>query len=273
VIDADLSGYFDSIPHGKLLRIVSRRISDGGILKLIRGWLKAPIVERDPRTGKPNQKGNDQGTPQGGVISPLLANAYLNQLDWEVNERCESKPVMVRYADDFVILARKGNGAELLERLKRWLTRRGLKLNETKTRLVDLRQEGIRFLGFEMMGRRARRSQKWYPHVEPHPKSMQKLRETVREKLNRGTLNRGLEEVIPELNRQLKGWSHYFHYGNSTRAFEQVNRYMVGRLSRWWWRKHGCCYGQWNTLTAEDLYERWGLFKLPTYAAWNRSST
>ncbi len=100
VIDADLSGYFDSIPHGKLLRIVSQRVSDGAILKLIKGWLRAPIVERDPQTGRTNQKDNDRGTPQGGVISPLLANAYLNRLDWEVNERCEGKPVMVRYADD-----------------------------------------------------------------------------------------------------------------------------------------------------------------------------
>ena len=137
VIDADLSGYFDSIAHGKLLRIVSRRVSDGQILKLIKGWLKAPIVERDPGTGRTNQKDNDRGTPQGGVISPLLANAYLNRLDWEVNERCESKPVMVRYADDFVILSRKGQGAGLMERLKKWLTHRGLTLNERKTRLVE----------------------------------------------------------------------------------------------------------------------------------------
>jgi len=268
VMDADLSGYFDSIPHRALLRIVSRRISDGMILKLVRGWLKAPIVERNPKTGKRTQKDNDQGTPQGGVISPLLANAYLNRLDWEVNERCAGKPVMVRYADDFVILARKGQGPQLLERLKRWLTHRGLKLNETKTRLVDLRREGIKFLGFEIMGRQATHSKKWYPHVEPHPKSLKKLRDKIREKLNRGTLGRGLEEVIPELNRQLKGWSHYFHYGNSTQAFGQVNRYVVGRLSRWWWRKHGCRRGQWNQLTVEVLQERYQLFRLPQTAAW-----
>ena len=119
-----------------------------------------------------------------------------------------------------------------------------MKLNETKTRLVDLRREGIKFLGFEMMGRQATRSKKGYPPVEPHPKSRKKLRDKIREKLNRGTLGRGLEEGIPELNRQLKGWSHYFHYGNSTQAFGQVNRYGVGRLSRWWWRKHGCRRGR-----------------------------
>jgi hypothetical protein len=112
---------------------------------------------------------------------------------------------MVRYADDFVILARQGQGTQLMERLKKWLTHRGLKLNETKTRLVDLRREGIKFLGFELMGRQATRSEKWSPLVEPHPKSLQKLRDKIREKLNRGTLRRGLEEVIPELNRQLEG--------------------------------------------------------------------
>ena len=177
---------------------------------------------------------------------------------------------MVRDADDFVILARKGQGPQLLERLKRWLTHRGLKLNETKTRLVDLRREGIKFLGFERMGRQATRSKKWYPHGEPHPKSLKKLRDKMREKLNRGTLGRALEEVIPELNRQLKGWSHYFHYGNSTRAFGEVNRYVVGRLSRGWWRKHGCRRGQWNQLTVEVLQERYPLFRRPQTTAWRR---
>jgi RNA-directed DNA polymerase len=110
VIDADLSGYFDSIPHWELLRLVARRVSDGRILALIRAWLRAPIVERDPDTGRPTITGNRRGTPQGGVISPLLANLYLNRLDWQVNERCERRPVLVRYADDFVILSRPGQG-------------------------------------------------------------------------------------------------------------------------------------------------------------------
>ncbi len=268
VIDADLSGYFDSIPHHRLLRIVSRRISDGQVLKLIKGWLKAPIVERDLKTGRSHTKGNDRGTPQGGVISPLLANAYLNRLDWEVNERCESKPVMVRYADDFVILARPGQAAPLQERLKCWLSRRGLTLNEKKTRLVDLRQEAIKFLGFELVVRHGHKSGRRYLHIEPHPKSLKKLRMKVREKLNRSTLHRGLDEVIPALNRQLKGWSHYFHIGNSTKVFSDINRYMYGRLSRWAWRKQGCREGLWQQFTGNSLWERHGLFKLPTWARW-----
>jgi group II intron reverse transcriptase/maturase len=106
IIDADLSGYFDSIPHRKLLAIVSQRISDGNILKLIKGWLKAPVVEGGQGGNPPRRQRNEQGTPQGGIVSPMLANAYLNRLDWEVNERCELKPVMVRYADDCAPRAR-----------------------------------------------------------------------------------------------------------------------------------------------------------------------
>ena len=146
VIDADLSGYFDSILHPPPLKPAARRISDGTMLELIGAWLRAPIDEEDPAGGPPRRRRNERGTPQGGVISPLLANLYLNRLDHEVNERCECKPVMVRYADDFVILCRRGQGNALLGRLKTWLGRRGLTLNEQKTRLVDLRREGIKFL-------------------------------------------------------------------------------------------------------------------------------
>ena len=130
-------------------------------------------------------------------ISPLLANAHLNRLDWEVNENCQLKPVMVRYADDFVILSRPGKGEELMARLKRWLERGGLVLNEKKTRLVDIRQEGIKFLGFALAWRRGR-SGRSYPHVEPHPKSLKKLRDGLGEKLNRGTLRRPAQEVVRE---------------------------------------------------------------------------
>ena len=168
VIDADLSGYFDSIPHAELLRLVARRVSDGAILALLKAWLRAPIVERNPDTGRPHLTGNKRGTPQGGVISPLLANLYLNRLDWQVNERCELRPVLVRYADDFVILSRPGQGSELKARLQRWLDRHGLKLNEEKTRLLEVRQAGFKFLGFGVSWRQGK-SGRGYPHMEPHP--------------------------------------------------------------------------------------------------------
>jgi group II intron reverse transcriptase/maturase len=190
VMDADLSGYIDSIPHRELLRLVARRVSDGRILALIKAWLRAPIVERNPDPGRPTITGNRRGTPQGGVISPLLANLYLSRLDWQVNERCEVHPVMVRYADDFVILSRPGPGAELQARLKQWLAAHGLTLNETKTRTLEVRAEGFKFLGFGVSWRRGKTGRN-YPHMEPHPKSQTKLRDKLREKLNHWTLMPG----------------------------------------------------------------------------------
>ena len=270
VIDADLSGYFDSIPHRELLRLVARRVSDGRILALIQAWLRAPIVERDPDTGRPTLTGNRRGTPQGGVISPLLANLYLHRLDWQVNERCEWRPVLVRYADDFVILTRPGQGPELMARLQRWLEAHGLKLNETKTRRLDVRAEGFKFLGFGVSWRRGK-SGRNYPHVEPHPKSQTKLRDKLREKLNHWTLWRAAEEVIPEVNRMLKGWGGYFHYANSTRVFDRTNPYVAQRLQRWLWRKSGCTKALWATNPREVLRERYGLYPLPTRAAWTRA--
>ena len=274
VIDADLSGYFDSIPHRELLRLVARRVSDGRILTLIKGWLRAPIVEPDPDTGRPTITGNRRGTPQGGVISPLLANLYLSRLDWQVNERCEPRPTLVRYADDFVILSRPGQAAELLARLKRWLAAHGLTLNETKTRTLDVRAEGFKFLGFAVSWRRVRQSGRHYPHVEPHPKSQMKLRDQLREKLNHWTLWRSVEEVVPEVNRLLKGWGGYFHYANSTQVFNRLNLYAANRLRRWLWRKGGGRKGAalWATQTTEVLRERYGLYQLPTRAAWKRAA-
>ena len=129
VVDADLAQYFDTIPHSKLMRQVARRVSDGMILKLIKAWLRAPIME-EKEGGAQRMKTNRCGTPQGGVISPLLANIYLHPLDKGVNDDCRAKPRMIRYADDLVILCRPGEGREMKGRLSRWLQGRGLALNE-----------------------------------------------------------------------------------------------------------------------------------------------
>ncbi len=264
VIEADLSGYFDSIPQGKRLKKVARRISDGAILKRIKGWLRAPTVE--PKGGGAGGQGgsstNRCGTPPGGVISPRLANAYLNPLDWEGNERGELKPGRVRYADDLVILSRPGEGKELMERLKGGRDRRGRVLNQTQTRRGDIRPEGIQFLGFALTWRRGR-SGRNYPPVEAHPKSLKKLRDGLREKLNRGTLWRPVAEVLPELHRKLKGGAGYFHQGNSNKVMSPVDWQVCGKLQRWRWRKHGGTSGWWSTYKAEELQERFQLYRLP----------
>jgi len=258
IIDADLSGYFDSIPHGRLMKLVARRISDGSVLALISAWLKAPVEERDPKSGKRTRRRNERGTPQGGVISPLLANIYLNRLDWEVNERCRGKPEMIRYADDFVILAGTGQGKGLLERLKSWLEARGLSLNERKTRLVDIRQESIKFLGFSLSWRRRLRPEH-YLHIEAHPKSQQKLRDKVRERLNHWTMVQEEGETVRSLNRLLKGWAGYFRFGNRSRVFSKMQYYVSRKVERWLRRRHGQKLAR---VEAQRLAQSYNLYRL-----------
>jgi RNA-directed DNA polymerase len=266
IIDADLSKYFDTIPHRELLRMVARRISDGSMLRLIKSWLRAPVVEED-KDGTKRVMPNRCGTPQGGVISPLLANVYLNPLDHGVNQRCSGQARMVRYADDFVIVCRPGQAQRILERTQRWLTAKGLTLNETKTRQVDIRQEGINFLGFNLTWRKSFRG-RMYLHVEPNQKSRQALRRHLREILNHWTLWRPISEVVEEANRMLRGWVGYFHYRNSTAVMSGLQCYSRERLRRWIWRKHNCKRGLWNFCSTERLHTHYGLYALPTTAAW-----
>ena len=270
IIDADLSGYFDSIPHRRLMGLVARRVSDGSVLALVRAWLRAPVVEIDRGSGQKRITPNRRGTPQGGVISPLLANLYLDGLDKGVNDRCELRSTMIRYADDFVICCRPGQGPGLLKRLKRWLDARGLQLNETKTRLVDVHRESIKFLGFRLQWRRGQTGRN-YPHVEPHPDSCAKLRERLRGKLNHWTLCDPEEEKIKEVNRTVKGWVGYYHYSNSARVLNQVQRFVCDRMRRWLWRRHAGVKGKYEHYNDKTLWERYGLYRLPTWAAWKRA--
>ena len=263
VVDADLSKYFDTIPHDRLMKLVAGRMSDGSLLHLIRQWLDAPVVEENG-----NVLPSRQGVPQGGVISPLLANLYLNALDWAVNDPAErGRPVLVRYADDFVILCATGQGEALRERLTRWLAARGLKLNEAKTRLADSRK-GFDFLGFRLRWQPSRVSGKWYVHVEASPRSQQRLREAVREKLNHWTLGRRTPEVMAGLNRLLRGWSGYFHYRHSSRVMGKLNWQVRDRVKRWLWRKHAKKRALWSDYPDERLQSHYGLWPLPEKAAW-----
>jgi group II intron reverse transcriptase/maturase len=268
VVDADLSGYFDSIPHAELLRLVKGRVSDGSILKLIKGWLRAPIVEEDPKTGTKRKVKNRCGTPQGGVISPLLANLYLDGLDKAVNGGRQMKAVMVRFADDFVILCRKGQGAEMKRRLESWLERRKLRLNEKKTRIVDFDHESFEFLGFRLAWRKAR-SGKSYPHCEPSAKSCNKLREAIREQTGRDTLWKSPKEVFAAVNRRLRGWIGYFHYANSTRVFGKMQWSTRERLRRWLWKKYAKTQARYGlAYSDESLHDHYGLIRFPMHTKW-----
>jgi group II intron reverse transcriptase/maturase len=265
-IDADLAKYFDTIPHRELMRMVAKRVSDGSILRLIKSWLRAPVVEEDS-DGTRRVLTNRCGTPQGGVISPLLANIYLNPLDHGVNHKCVGKARMVRYADDFVIACRPGQAQEVLERTKRWLQAKGLKLNESKTRLVEIHQQSINFLGFNLTWRKSRKHRR-YLHVEPSQKSRQALREALGGILNHWTLWKPIGAVVKETNQVLRGWAGYFHFRNSTSVMSGMGQYSRNRLRRWIWRKHACKRGLWKACSDEQLYAHYGLYQLPTTAAW-----
>ena len=270
VVDADLSSYFDTIPHRLLMKQVAKRVSDGSILRLIRAWLRAPIVEEDKTSGKRRILPNRCGTPQGGVISPLLANLYLDDLDHAVNEACELKPTMVRYADDLVILAKPGQGPGLQKRLKRWLESRGLVLNEEKTRLVNTRKESFCFLGFVVAWRRGLRSGRWYPHVEPSPKSQLKLKDKVRTVLNVRTRNLPAMTVINKVNQITRGWANAYHYANSTRVFGKMQLYMRNTLRRWLWRKYGRTHALFEFFSNDRLHGQYHLWQWPLSAPYRQ---
>jgi RNA-directed DNA polymerase len=238
VYDADLSGYFDSIPHDKLLACVRMRVTDGSVLKLIRMWLRAPVVEAEK--GKPpTVKRNDKGTPQGGVISPLLANIYLHWFD-TVFHRANG-PVqwanarLVRYVDDFVILARYiGPQLEAFveSRIEEWL---GLQINREKTRIYDAREPGqtLDFLGYsfrydrDLHGRPFR-----YWNLTPSRGALQRERDALREMTSPKQCFKPLPIVIDELNQQMRGWATYFSKGYPRMAFRHINGYARLRLTR-----------------------------------------
>jgi len=236
VYDADLTSYFDSIPHDKLMRMVERRIADRSVLKLIRMWLRCPVVEED---GKGSGKKPHKGTPQGGVISPLLANIYLHEMDRAFHEDEEgpykvAKARLVRYADDFVILARY-IGPRIIE----WVEEKlegdlGLKVNRDKTSIVrvERRGEALDFLGFTLRyDRDLKGRDKQYLNVFPSKKAITRLRDKIRVRTRSG-YKKPLKEVIEEVNVILRGWANYFHYGYPRKEFRDVNHFVRCRFER-----------------------------------------
>ncbi len=273
IVDADLSGYFDSIPHRELMKLVAKRVNDKMILKLIKAWLRARIVEEDPKSGKKTSYPNDQGTPQGGVISPLLANLYLDGLDKIVNSGKKFKAKMVRYADDFVILCYKANAEPLMESLKQWLETKGLKLNEEKTRIIEYGKEPLDFLGFRIQQRKSPKTGRNYPHCEPSPKSCRKIREAIREETSWDKQWRKEKEVFETVNRRVGGWINYFHYSNSTEVFSKIQWQMRERMRRWLWQRHKKTYAQYGArYSDEELHGRHGLIRFPMNAPWKNQN-
>ena len=212
VVDADLKGYFDSIPQDKLMTAVGEHVADGAVLELIERFLKQGVLE----SGK-GWSPTDKGTPQGGVLSPLLANIYLNPLDhlmagqgWE----------MIRYADDFIILCQSQEQAQqALQEVRQWVEQAGLTLHPTKTRIVDASQAG----GFDFLGYHFERGMKW-----PREKSLAKFKEAIRQKTKR-TRPGSMKQIIEESNRTLRGWINYFKHSIAN-IFPDLDKWIRGRL-------------------------------------------
>jgi RNA-directed DNA polymerase len=275
VIDADLSKYFDSMPHAKLMAVGAERIGDGGILHLIKLWLKAPVSGEDDKGVKRNVgggKANSKGTPQGGVISPLLANCYLHLLDriWQRHGlKGKLQAHLVRYADDFVVLCRRGV-EEPLNVVRRVLARLGLTLNEAKTQVVDATQASFEFLGVSIRMSRGRRSGKPYPHGCPSDKSRMRIKTKLTALTGRELTPIALEQIGGNVNRSLKGWATYFHYRNSNLVMEQGKTPAEQRLRKHLMKRHkvkdrGIGEGRFPSV---NLYRRYGLYKVPTAAGW-----
>jgi len=239
VYDADLAGYFDSIPQDKLVACVRMRVVDGSVLGLIRQWLKAPVLEPSKEGKPPSVHRNDRGTPQGGVLSPLLANIYLHWFD-HLFQRTDgpaqwAKAKLVRYADDFVVLARyiSPQLREWIEaKLEGWL---GLQINREKTRVQDLRQtdQTLDFLGYTFRYDRDQygRAQRYW-NLRPARKALAREREALRQLINPKQCFTPLPELIGQVNRHLRGWSNYFHLGYPRKAFRDLNHFIRHRLGK-----------------------------------------
>src|SRR5258707_8272356 len=266
VVDADLSRYFDSIPHDELLRSVARRIVDRRVLRLIKLWLKAPIEERDDGDGTRRiggGKSNTRGTPQGGVASPLLANIYMNRFlkYWRLTRRGEAfRARVVAYADDFVIVSR-GQAAEALTWTEAAMTKLGPTLNEAKTSLKDARQECFDFLGYSFGPHRYKANGKWYLGASPSKKSVQRLKTKVGNLLVPGN-NEPWSEVRDTLNRSLLGWSNYFSYGTRRSALRGVDRYVYERVRDFLARRHKVAGRGTHRFSCEIIYGKLGLLRL-----------
>jgi RNA-directed DNA polymerase len=241
VVDADLSKYFDSIPHAELLKSVARRIVDRHLLRLIKLWLKVPVEETDGagRRHMTGGKRSTRGTPQGGIVSPMLANLYMNRFlkYWQITGQGPNLSAqLVTYADDFVILSR-GHAAEALAWTRQVMTRLGLSLNEAKTTVREARTERFDFLGYTFGPHRYRKDGHWYLGASPSKKSVIRLKHKVADLLHPGNQD-PWPMVCDRLNRMLRGWSTYFGYGTRLMAYRAVDNYVYERARRFLVRRH-----------------------------------
>jgi len=243
VVDADLSGYFDSIPHSDLLKSLARRISDRHLLHLLKEWLEMPVAEEDER-GRQHRttrnKDEGKGTPQGAPISPLLANLYMRRfiLGWkELGHERRLGASLVNYADDFVICCR-GSAEEAMAVMRSMMSRLKLTVNEKKTRLCQLPEETFDFLGYTIGRCYSPKTGQAYLSPKPSRKKVSRICDAISERTGRHTTLLSVEKMVAHLNRMLVGWANYFCLGPVSPAYRAIDQHVCRRLRQWLCAKH-----------------------------------
>jgi RNA-directed DNA polymerase len=267
VVDADLSGYFDTIPHAELMQSVARRVSDKQMLHLIKMWLVAPVEETDER-GRTQRttrnKDEKRGTPQGAPISPLLSNLYMRRfvLGWKVlghEKRLRAK--IVNYADDFVICCR-GTAEEAAAAMRAMMRRLKLTVNEQKTRVARLPAESFDFLGYTIGRCYSTKTGRAYYGTRPSQAKIQRLCREISEMTSRRWTLMDVENRVGRLNRKLIGWANYFRLGPVSKAYAAVDRHACRRLRQWLCAKHKVRSGKHTRYPDQYLYQEFGLAQL-----------
>jgi RNA-directed DNA polymerase len=267
VVDGDLSDYFNTIPHGELMRCVSRRITDGTLLAVIRQWLNVAVIERGEHGERRTTEAKDKhrGTPQGGIISPLLSNLYFRRflLAWQkfgFSQRLRAE--VVNYADDLVILCPIGRGEEAMAAMRHLMSRLGLMVNEKKTRLVKLPDEHFDFLGYTL-GRFHGKDGRPYWGTRPSKKAIKRLKQGIHHATSSRWNATSPESRIAELNPMIRGWANYFNQGPVSKIYRDIQDYTDRRLRIWLMRKHGKRGTGYRQYPDEYLYDILGLYRLP----------
>jgi len=275
VVDADLSGYFDSIPHEELLKCVARRVSDKAVLHLVKLWLVAPVEETD-RRGRVQRttrnKDEKRGTPQGAPISPLLANLYMRRfvLGWKtLGHQDQFRARIVNYADDFVILCR-GRADQAMAAMRSMMERLKLTVNETKTHVCRVADASFDFLGYTFGRMHSPRTGGAYWGARPAKKKVQAVCRQLNERAARVPLFAREEALISEVNYVLRGWANYFSYGTLSPAYRVVHRHAVHRVRQWLGRKFKIQGRGYYQFSDQHLTQNLGLLNLLTYRTSSR---